>query len=72
MRVLVSHLKRMETKMNKNLWIEESDKYTERAEDFLNDKLFGNKDQLLASRKISSILSNYTSDPKNILDIALL
>ena len=55
--------------MNKNLWIEESDKYTERAEDFLNDKLFGNKDQLLASRKISSILSNYTSDPKNILDI---
>ena len=34
MRVLVSHLKRMETKMNKNLWIEESDKYTERAEDF--------------------------------------
>ena len=39
--------------MNKNLWIEESDKYTERAEDFLKDKLFGNKDQLLASRKIS-------------------
>ena len=55
--------------MKKNLWIEESDKYTERAQDFLNDKLFGNKDQVIAAQKVSSIISSYVDDPKNILDI---
>ena len=54
--------------MKKNLWVEESDKYTERAQDFLNNKLFGNKDQLIAAQKVSSIISSYVVDPKNILD----
>ena len=55
--------------MNKNLWIEESDRYTERAKELLNEKFFGNKDQIDASNRLFKVLSNYVPEPMNILDI---
>jgi|APSaa5957512535_1039671.scaffolds.fasta_scaffold91372_2 ubiquinone/menaquinone biosynthesis C-methylase UbiE len=55
--------------MKENLWIKESDRYTERAQELLNEKLFGNKDQIDCSRRLVDALSNYISEPKNILDI---
>ena len=55
--------------MNKNLWTEESDRYTERAKEFHNEKFFGNKDQIDASNRLFKIVSNYVPEPMNILDI---
>jgi ubiquinone/menaquinone biosynthesis C-methylase UbiE len=69
MKDLGSHLKRMENKMNENLWIKESDKYTERAKEFHNDKFFGNKDQIECANRLFKTTRSYVADPINILDI---
>ena len=55
--------------MQKNLWTEESDKYTKRAQSFLRDRFYGGKDQIESSKRFSGAIKNYCPKPKNILDI---
>lgn len=55
--------------MSKNLWVKESDRYTDRAIELHDDKLYGNRDQIELSNNIYNATKTFNSLPREVLDI---